>query len=123
MKIYDASGLFLDIERNTLDNEGFILDITYFEVGNIVHKHHNLLKKIDAVEASEILEILESWKNIIYIRSEDVQGIFSICSQTKLSYYDSAYVYFTKKYNAALITYDKKIIEKCSKMIKIDSGN
>lgn len=119
MKIYDSSAFFEAASSKTLDVEAFILDLTLYEVGNVVLKHESLLKDISRQDAESFINILSNWNRVLFIQQDDLQGIFSISLTTNLTFYDSAYVYFSKKYNAILETKDKKLCDLAARFCKI----
>ena len=116
MKLYDASAWFKSIQDRNLDLTGFVLDLTLYEVGNVVYKHKVLMRNISSEEAGGILKILENWENVIYIRPEYAGEIFKVAERLGLTYYDAAYVFYAKKYG--LTTSDKKLGKKAAKMVK-----
>lgn len=119
MKIYDASAFFEAASSKTLDLEAFILDLTFFEVGNIAFKHASMLKTISKEDAESFINILANWSKVIFVRQDDLHEIFSTAFSSNLTFYDSAYVYFAKKYNAILETQDKKLYERAGKSCKV----
>lgn len=119
MIIYDASAFVERVMRKDLDLEGVILDLTIYEVGNVLLKHHKHLKKIGIEEARSFLAILSSWKNILHVYPSDSFEIFEIALRTNLTVYDASYVFFSKKYNAILETSDSKIRDNASKECEV----
>jgi predicted nucleic acid-binding protein len=119
MKIYDSSAFFEAASSKTLDAESFILDLTFYEVGNVVMKHASLLKDISKEDAESFVTILANWNKVLFIQQDDLKEIFSIAFATRLTFYDSAYVYFAKKYGAILETQDKKLSESAGKFCKV----
>ena len=94
MIIYDASAFFERISRKDIDTNCFILDLTMYEVSNVILKHCSALKSISNNEAISLLKIVSNWGNVIYIQHSDLSEIFSLASSLGLTFYDSAYVYF-----------------------------
>ena len=108
MRIYDTSYLVDGITRGK-DLRGAILDLTLYEIANVVKK---------AVERGEITEkegeILLKYLttldlNVIRIQTDDLQKILSIAKRYGLTAYDAAYVYFAVKNKAELMTLDRKM--------------
>lgn len=118
MIVYDASAFFERILKKNLDLRGFILDLSLYEIGNVVLKHYSKLKKLDKKESESILKISSNWKNLIYIHANDLNRIFDLALNTETTFYDASYIYFSKKYEATLETCDKNLYEKASKVCK-----
>lgn len=120
MILYDASAFFERILKKEVNVNGFILDLTFYEVGNTILKHNKMLKKIDGREAKSLLIIVSNWKNVLYIKEENLPEIFSYSISLGLSFYDASYIYFSKKYNATLETADDKLYKKAAGVIKCE---
>jgi len=116
MKLYDASAFFKHLQKNKLNRKHFILDITIYEIGNVIWKYVTKLKKISKQDAEKITQPLILWDRIIRIESNDEIKIMKISLSTKLTYYDSAYIYFSKKFGMELLTCDKKMFKTAKKM-------
>jgi len=119
MKIYDSSAFFEAANSKTLDVEAFILDLTFYEIGNVVLKHLSMLKDISKEDAGSFIAMLSNWNRVLFVQQDDLHEIFSIATSLNLTFYDSAYVYFAKKYNAILETQDKKLSDRAGKFCKI----
>ncbi len=119
MILYDASAFFAHMLDQTLDHDAFITDLSFYEVGNIVRKHHVLLKKINKEEADSFLTILSNWRNVLYLQQNDIQSMYDTSFNLDLTYYDAAYVFLAKKYSATLETLDKKIFENAKEFIEV----
>lgn len=120
MIIYDASALFNAIIKKEMETEAFILDLTLYEAGNIVVKHALQMKDLPRESADSALVVLANWMRIIYVQQYEVPEIFKTASSLGLTFYDAAYVYFSKKYNATLLTADSKLHEKASTVCRTE---
>ncbi|MFA5382760.1 MAG: type II toxin-antitoxin system VapC family toxin [Candidatus Micrarchaeia archaeon] len=123
MYIYDSSAFYELIKTKDLNTENFILDLTFYEVGNILWKYCTLLKKKTEFckkDLENICNILENWERVIRIYPLDTQYILEIAIKNKLTFYDAAYIYLAKKYSTGLLTCDKKLYV-ASKKEKIKS--
>lgn len=115
MKIYDTSALFEHIGKTKLELSAFILDLTIYEFGNVVLKHHKKFKKIEEEEAEGLIDIISNWGNFIYVNKSDSREIYSLACGLGLTFYDAAYVFYAKKYGAVLETADKELYAKAKK--------
>jgi len=109
MILYDTSALFERISKGSADKEGFILDLTVYEIGNVLWKQAFKTKAISKSDAESILEVVNLWERIIRVSPDDEKGIFKVCETTGLTFYDAAYIHFSKKYGLELYTCDKKL--------------
>ncbi|MCK4319357.1 type II toxin-antitoxin system VapC family toxin [Candidatus Micrarchaeota archaeon] len=112
MIIYDASAFFERIKEKNIDLNGFITSLTFYEVGNVVLKHSTILKEIGKEEAASFLKILSNWKNVLYPDQHELESVYGIALETKLTFYDAIYIHITRKYKAVLETCDKELYKK-----------
>lgn len=116
MILYDASAFFELLKQEKLDHNAFLLDLSIYEIGNVIWKHSSILKQITESEAGKIINLVEDWPNIIRIDTKiDSAPILGTALQEKLTFYDSAYIYFPKKYSLHLHTCDKKLYKTAQK--------
>jgi predicted nucleic acid-binding protein len=123
MYIYDSSAFYELIKTKDLNTENFILDLTFYEIGNILWKYCSLLKKKTGFckkDLENICDILENWERVLRIYPLDTQYILEIAIKNNLTFYDAAYIYLAKKYSTGLLTCDKKLYV-ASKKEKIKS--
>lgn len=123
MYIYDTSAFYELIKTKKLDTDYFIIDLTFYEIGNVLWKHCNLLKKKTEFckkDLENIFNVLQNWERVIRIYPFDMKSILNIAINNKITFYDSAYIYLAKKYSLGLLTCDKKLY-KISKKEKIKS--
>jgi len=120
MILYDASAFFLCVERKSIDPAAFVLDLTYYEVGNILWKHINKLKTITPADSKEPMQIIRNWSNTIPLEKCEMQEILELATEQSLSFYDAAYVFYAKKHGFILHTCDKSLYEKARKTAKME---
>lgn len=125
--LLDASSLMLLIKKTnpeatarTLQNAA-VLDLTFYEVGNVVWKEANLTKFLTSKEAEELgrlaHEILTK-TNRIHPQDEAFPGILEIARKENLSFYDSSYIYSAETNALTLVTEDKRLREKAEKHVE-----
>ncbi len=120
MILYDASAFFVHLEKKSIDYTAFILDLTYYEVGNILWKHICKLKTITLGESKEPLQIIQNWQNTISLEKSELPAILELAAELGLSFYDAAYVFYAKKHGFTLHTCDKSLYEKANKAVKME---
>lgn len=120
--IFDSSSIFKAIKENRIEllTEGCTLDLTRYEVANIIWKEQNLHKKISDEEAKTLLKII---KNILdkmdtlKIECKEEQ-ILETANTKKITFYDAAYAYTAKEKNLILVTEDEALKNKISSNIR-----
>ncbi len=120
MILYDASALFDEIIAKSVQLEAFILDLTVYEMGNIILQHRKKEKIMDVQTAETTLKIVEDWKNIMSIQMDDIGKIYKVAYELDLTFYDAAYAYFSKNSGALLKTSDKELYEKARAFCKVE---
>lgn len=97
----------------------YILDLTVYEIGNVLWKDNKISNKIkDPVETMEnFLNIIKKFNLISKI---DYVKVLKIAIERDLTFYDSAYVYVAEENNLTLITYDEELLGKTKNAKKLD---
>jgi len=87
-----------------------ILDLTFYEVGNVLWKHYRRgkIENLD-VAAETFKEVLNSLEKL---KAEDFTEILKMATRENLTFYDAAYINVAKKHKLILISADKEILRK-----------
>ncbi|PSN88974.1 hypothetical protein B9Q11_01300 [Candidatus Marsarchaeota G2 archaeon ECH_B_SAG-F08] len=118
--LFDASSLILLVKR--VDEDSFlrlreqirVLDLTLYEVGNTLWKEgslRGLLKENEARSLVRYARIVLSSIPRVGITTDDFEGVYEVARNSKLSYYDAAYLYSARKSKLTLVTEDHKLLE------------
>ncbi|MCX8183067.1 MAG: type II toxin-antitoxin system VapC family toxin [Crenarchaeota archaeon] len=97
-----------------------ILDLTKYELGNIIWREYRL-GHVKNWEKS-----IEQWSRIIgelssySIDAEHLKEVGKIAVERGLSFYDASYVYAAEKQNLKLVTEDENLLNKCKNSITLD---
>jgi len=102
----------------------YTLDLTFYEVGNSLWKMATLLHIVSLDDAIEIIEVLKDLTRKGYIKTIHFNElnptkIIKLATNEKITFYDSAYIIASQKYNTILVTEDKELIEKAKKHINV----
>ena len=62
-RLYDPSAFYELISREELSPDGFILDLTVYEVGNILAKRKLFLKTATKGEEAQLISFVSDWEN------------------------------------------------------------
>ena len=89
-----------------------ILDLTLYEVGNVIWKENKLgrIRDLDGV-VSMFSEVL-SWIKIDEIELKDLEEITKLVISRGVTFYDASYIYVAEKRGYKLVTLDSDVLEK-----------
>jgi predicted nucleic acid-binding protein len=128
--LIDASSLMLLMKTANIQTEldhlrtSFLLDLTFYEVGNAIWKETCLTKFLTKNE-SEVLRnrVQTVLARIDKILSEtsDFQKILDISESEKLSFYESSYLFAAKEKGLVLVTEDKELKTKAEKQVEVQN--
>ena len=113
--VLDASSIYKIAESNRLEfiEDSITIDLARYELGNAVLKDCAIHKRIDAQKAQQLIGFLyELLDTIDKVSVTDSSGVMKIALNLKLSFYDAAYVYYSKSANLILVTEDEKLAKK-----------
>ncbi len=119
MKIYDTSFILNEIRNGSADQNNYILDLTFYETGNVLYKRVKLIKDLSKDEAQSVASVMNQWPKVISVGQEYIFQILDISCELNITFYDAAYVFTAKKFDAELLTSDKKLYDKAKNKIKI----
>lgn len=118
--LIDASALHplaVKLGENILDHtEKFrVLDLTMYEVGNVLWKEKKRGRIADIESAASFFE--ELLRNMYKLSIDNIGEVLSIALEKNLSFYDVAYIYVAEKNKLKLVTEDKEILHNYDKAI------
>ncbi|ARM74605.1 type II toxin-antitoxin system VapC family toxin [Acidianus manzaensis] len=124
--LFDTSALYpliIELLRGKINlnflSNAYILDLTIYEIGNVLWKESKIKNKIkDPVETMQnFLKIIEKFNLITEI---DYTKVLKLAIERNLTFYDSAYVYIAEENNLTLVTYDKELLGKTKNAKTLD---
>jgi predicted nucleic acid-binding protein len=128
--LIDASSLMLLMKTANIQIEldylrkSFLLDLTFYEVGNAVWKESCLTKFLTKNET----EVLRNRLQTVLARTERIpseasnfQRILEISESEKLTFYDSSYLFAAKEKGFVLVTEDNKLRAKAEKHVEVQN--
>jgi predicted nucleic acid-binding protein len=126
--LIDASSLMLLMKTANIQTEldhlrtSFLLDLTFYEVGNAIWKETCLMKFLTKNE-SEVLrnkvQTVLTRTNMILSEASNFQKILDISESENLSFYDSSYLFIAKEKGLVLVTEDKELKTKAKKHVEV----
>lgn len=124
--LFDASAFMLLIKKadtpTAIDylQNSYIIDLTFYEVGNAIWKESTLTKLLTPENA----KVLQKTAKITLTKTDQLSNtadsfekILEISKTEKLTFYDSSYIHFAKENKLQLITEDKQLKTKAQKYI------
>jgi len=109
MRLYDTSAV-LDHLRGGKTVEGYVLDLTHYEIANALRTAVQVKKYMSRDDARAIIHAFkEQLIRTIRIDIEDVDGIEKLAEELNIRAYDAAYIYFAERYGLELITADRRL--------------
>ena len=112
--LYDASSIQKALRSLKADavhhlNNQSVLDLTLYELGNIIWKETNTPD--EAITRATALEKIANIMQIHRIKTEDLTPITQNSAKHNLTFYDSAYLTIAQKQNTTLVTEDQQILK------------
>ncbi len=86
-----------------------ILDLTIYEIGNVVWREYRKGRITDPVSVSRMFEVVVGSIEKLSI-NEEVCRVQEIAIENNLTFYDAAYIYVTRKNKLKLVTEDKVLL-------------
>jgi predicted nucleic acid-binding protein len=120
--IFDSSAIFKAIKENAVEvlASNSTLDLTRYELGNILLKEHTLHKRINREELEKLVKLTKNVLNLMETLTVNghEEETLSIADNLKITFYDASYVYHAKNKKTPLITEDNELAEKAKPHIR-----
>ena len=96
----------------------FVLDLTRYEVGNVLWKEYGR-GRIKSLETAIPLfqEVLDSMNRLMV---DNIGGVLKIAVDKNIIFYDASYIYIAEKMGLKLVSEDDEILEKYSDAINLE---
>jgi predicted nucleic acid-binding protein len=113
--LIDSSALYPLIHRikeNVLlhSDKFAILDLTIYEIGNIIWKEYKRGKIKDPVLVMKMFE--EIMRNMKKLSSnQEMLEIFDVAVKNNITFYDASYIYVARKHGLKLVTEDADLLK------------
>jgi predicted nucleic acid-binding protein len=114
--LFDSSAIFRAIKENKIEllTGNYTLELSRYELGNIIWKDCALQAKVSEQEAKMMAKIIKhtlSIMDLLEVASNE-EEILETAIKQKITFYDASYVYFAKAKGLTLITEDSRLIKK-----------
>ncbi len=95
-----------------------VLDLTTYEVGNVLWKEYKKGKiknlEIPAALFQTALSALDK------LRVDNIGEVLKTAVTKNLTFYDASYIYIAEKLNVKLVTEDREMLEKCKNALNLN---
>jgi len=121
--LVDCSALYPLIlkmrEKIILYKDAFsILDLTIYEVGNVLWKEYGKGRIRDLKSAANLFQhVLDQ---LTKLSVDDIGEVLDLAVRMKLTFYDAAYIHVARKRGLKLITEDRGVLSKYPEAIRVD---
>jgi len=129
--LIDASSLLLLMKKADIQIEldyfksSYLLDLTFYEVGNAIWKDTYLTKFLTKGESEALrnrIQIVLGRTDRIGSEAANFQKILDISESERLSFYDSSYLFAAREKNLILVTEDRELRAKAEKHVKTQNA-
>jgi predicted nucleic acid-binding protein len=114
--LFDSSAIFRAIKENKIEflAGNYTLELTRYELGNIIWKDCVLHAKVSEQEAKMLATSIKHTLTIMNVMeiTDSEEEILETAIKLKITFYDASYVYFAKIKELKLITEDLRLIKK-----------
>jgi len=115
--VFDASSLvatLLDDESPDVSVvfDGHVLDLTFYEAGNVLWKVHALQERITETEHADVVGILVDIREELVVHDLPEIGFDAVsttATESGLTFYDAAYLECAAQLDAVLVTEDAEL--------------
>jgi len=123
--LFDSSAIFAAVKFERVDvvSGNYTLDLTKYELGNILWKESILHRRIDMEDSKRLIKIIKDITGLTKVLKVDCheEEILNAASKFEITFYDASYAYYTKEMGLTLITEDTKLLNKLKPHVKVSS--
>ena len=125
--VFDTSSLMavlLDSESPDIDVlfDEHTIELTFYEVGNVLWKARYLQERIDADETQQLVGIVEDVRLelVVHELSElGTKAVLETAIECELTFYDAAYLRCAETLAATLVTEDRELREAAGERVAV----
>lgn len=115
--IFDTSSLVKLLTEGEVDRlfDERILDLTFYEAGNVFWKMHNLQGRIERDELNELISLLDRMEKEMEITRPDREKVMETAVENEITFYDASYLTAAGEAGETLVTEDSELTEAAEK--------
>ena len=116
--VFDASSLVAvllddDAPPVSILYDGHVLDLTFYEAGNVLWKIHALQDRTTAEEHAELVSLLADLRRELVVHDlEEIgfEAVMDVATETELTFYDAGYIACAETLETTLVTEDGELL-------------
>ncbi len=116
--VFDASSLvavLLDDDTPPISVlfDGHVLDLTFYEAGNVLWKIHALQERTTPKEHTELVSLLSDLRHELVVHDLEeigLEAVMDIATTTELTFYDAGYLACAEVLGTTLVTEDGELL-------------
>ncbi len=127
MKEYliDTSALYplvLRLRHRVAEYSGVLraLDLTLYEVGNVVWKEYRSGRIRDLGAVLSMFSEVLSWIEVDEVGPGDLGEVARLAVDRGVTFYDASYIYVAERRGYELVTLDSDVLEKCVRAVTLE---
>lgn len=121
--LFDASSIFEALIRGNIKilNNNYTVEIARYELANILWRRRILVGDLNDEEYTHLANLIKMTLKLLNITDIECHEteILKIAKEFKITFYDSAYVFFAKTKKIPLVTEDEKLKRKIGNHVKV----
>ena len=93
--------------------DGHVLDLTFYEAGNVLWKVHTLQGRTTAEEHAELVSLLADLRRELVVHDlEEIgfEAVMDVATETELTFYDAGYLACAETLETPLVTEDSELL-------------
>ncbi len=93
--------------------DGHVLDLTFYEAGNVLWKVHTLQGRTTAEGHAELVSLLADLRRELVVHDlEEIgfEAVMDVATETELTFYDAGYIVCAERLGTTLVTEDSKLL-------------
>ncbi|RLE77108.1 MAG: PIN domain nuclease [Thermoprotei archaeon] len=97
-----------------------VLDLTLYEVGNVVWKEYRLGRISDLKAVASMFSEVLSWVGVDRVRPKEVKEVAKLAASRGMTFYDASYIYVAEGRGYKLVTLDSNLLERCACAVTLE---
>jgi predicted nucleic acid-binding protein len=122
MRVYDTSAIYDLIDNgNVIDfDDGATIELSKFEVGNVIRKQFALRHKISMDDALVLVKAVTIFLGNLRVLEPDPSDTLKFAIKEKITFYDASYIVAAMQSQSILVTEDKVQQEVARKYLSVE---
>jgi len=127
VRLFDTSSLmrlYLDAEAPEIAVafDEHVLDLTFYEAGNVLWKAHSLQDRLTGEEHERLTALLSDLRPEVVVHTLDdigIESVMTLATKTGLTFYDAAHLACAIELDGTLVTEDESFREVAADRVEV----